>query len=115
LWSGSMTWNRTAGRRYLGLLGVPVLASAPMAAAGAPLGLGAVGAWVGRVRAALEGPAQGLAAERAPPGTLTESGTWLNTAINVSSAAGLAAAGALVDRAGVPATPAVACACPAAG
>jgi hypothetical protein len=72
-------------------------------------------ALVGLVLAPLESSAYMLAAELAPAGTLTESGTWLNTALNVTGAAGLAAAGALVDRAGVPATLAVACACTAAG
>jgi MFS family permease len=115
LWYGARTWRWPAGQRYLALLALLVLAAAPMAAAGSPLALGAVVAWVGLVLAPLESSAYVLAAELAPVGTLTESGTWLNTAINVSSAAGLAAAGALVDRAGVPATFAVACACTAAG
>jgi predicted MFS family arabinose efflux permease len=56
-----------------------------------------------------------LAAELAPPGTLTESGTWITSAINVAGAAGLAAAGTLVDEVGVRATLAVAGACTAAG
>jgi MFS family permease len=115
LWYGARTWRWPAGQRYLALLALLVLACAPMAAAGSPLALGAVVAWVGLVLAPLESSAYVLAAELAPVGTLTESGTWLNTAINVTSAAGLAAAGALVDRAGVPATFAVACACTAAG
>jgi MFS family permease len=115
LWYGARTWRWPAGQRYLALLALLVLAAAPMAAAGSPLALGAVVAWVGLVLAPLESSAYVLAAELAPVGTLTESGTWLNTAINVTSAAGLAAAGALVDRAGVPATFAVACACTAAG
>jgi hypothetical protein len=115
LWYGSRTWHRPAGQRYLALLGLLVLACAPMAAAGSPLALGALVALVGLVLAPLESSAYMLAAELAPAGTLTESGTWLNTALNVTGAAGLAAAGALVDRAGVPATLAVACACTAAG
>jgi len=72
-------------------------------------------ALVGLVLAPLESSAYVLAAELAPPGTLTESGTWMTTAINVTGAAGLALAGALIDRVGVPATLAVACACTAAG
>ena len=72
-------------------------------------------ALVGLVLAPLESSAYVLAAELAPPGTLTESGTWMTTAINVTGAAGLAVAGAEVDRVGVPATLAVACACTAAG
>jgi hypothetical protein len=115
LWYGSRTWQRPAGQRYLALLGLLVLACAPMAAAGSPLALGALVALVGLVLAPLESSAYVLAAELAPAGTLTESGTWLNTALNVTGAAGLAAAGALVDRAGVPATLAVACACTAGG
>jgi hypothetical protein len=115
LWYGSRTWRRPAGQRYLTLLALLVLAGAPMAAAGSPLAIGALVALVGLVLAPLESSAYVLAAELAPAGTLTESGTWLNTAINVTGAAGLAVAGALVDRAGVAATLAVACACTAAG
>ena len=115
LWYGSRAWRRSAGRRYLALLALLVLASAPMAAAGSLLALGAVVALVGLVLAPLESSAYVLAAELAPPGTLTESGTWMTTAINVTGAAGLAVAGSLVDRAGVQATLAVACACTAAG
>jgi predicted MFS family arabinose efflux permease len=115
LWYGSRTWRRPAGQRYLALLALLVLAGAIMAAAGSPVAMGAVVVLVGAVLAPLESLAYLLAAELAPAGTLTESGTWLNTAINVTAAAGLAVAGALVDRAGVPATLAVACACTAAG
>ena len=115
LWYGSRTWRRPAGQRYLALLALLVLAGAIMAAAGSPVAMGAVVVLVGAVLAPLESSAYLLAAELAPAGTLTESGTWLNTAINVTAAAGLAVAGALVDRAGVPATLAVACACTAAG
>jgi MFS family permease len=115
LWYGSRAWRRSAGRRYLALLALLVLASAPMAATGSLLALGAVVALVGLVLAPLESSAYVLAAELAPPGTLTESGTWMTTAINVTGAAGLAVAGSLVDRAGVQATLAVACACTAAG
>lgn len=115
LWYGSRTWRRPAGQRYLALLALLVLAGAIMAAAGSPVAMGAVVVLVGAVLAPLESSAYLLAAELAPAGTLTESGTWLNSAINVTAAAGLAVAGALVDRAGVPATLAVACACTAAG
>jgi predicted MFS family arabinose efflux permease len=115
LWYGSRTWRRPAGRRYLALLALLVLAGASMAAAGSPVAMGAVVVLVGAVLAPLESSAYLLAAELAPAGTLTESGTWLNTAINVTAAAGMVGAGALVDRAGVPATLAVACTCTAAG
>jgi MFS family permease len=115
LWYGSRTWRRPAGQRYLALLALLVLAGAIMAAAGSPVALGAVVVLVGAVLAPLESSAYVLAAELAPAGTLTESGTWLNTAMNVAAAAGLAGAGALVDRAGVPATLAAACACTTVG
>jgi MFS family permease len=115
LWYGSRTWRRGPGQRYLALLALLVVACAPMAAVGSPLGLVAVMAVVGLVLAPLESSAYVLAAELAPPGTLTESGTWMTTAINVTGAAGLAVAGALVDRVGVAATLAIACGCTAAG
>jgi MFS family permease len=66
---------------------------------------------VGLVTAPLESAAFVLAAELAPPGTMTESATWVTTAMNVTAAAGIAAAGALVDRAGVPPTMAIAWGC----
>ena len=115
LWYGSRTWRRPTGQRYLALLALLVLAAAPMAASGSFLALGAMVAVVGLVLAPLESSAYVLAAELAPPGTLTESGTWMTTAINVTAALGLAVAGPLVDRAGVSATLAIACACTAVG
>jgi MFS family permease len=115
LWYGSRNWRRPAGQRYLVLLTLLVLACAPMSATSSLLALGAVVALVGLVLAPLESSAYVLVAELAPPGTLTESGTWMTTAINVTGAAGLAVAGALVDRVGVSATLAVAGACAAAG
>jgi MFS family permease len=115
LWYGSRAWRRPPGQRYLALLALLVLACAPMAATSSPLALGAMVALVGLVLAPLESSAYLLAAELAPPGTLTESGTWMTTAINVTGAVGLAVAGVLVDRVGVSATLAVACACTAAG
>jgi MFS family permease len=115
LWYGARTWRRSPGQRYLALLALLVLAGVPMAAAGTPLALGAVVALVGVVLAPLESSAYVLAAELAPPGTLTESGTWMTTAINVTGAAGLTVAGFLIDQVGVSATLAVACACTAAG
>src|SRR4029453_13259641 len=95
---GAWARGRAAGARYLALLALLVLAGAIMAAAGSPVAMGAVVVLVGAVLAPLESSAYLLAAELAPAGTLTESGTWLNTAINVTAAAGLAVAGALVDR-----------------
>jgi MFS family permease len=115
LWYGARTWRRSAGQRYLILLALLAVACAPMAATGSPLALGAVVALVGLVLAPLESSAYVLAAELAPPGTLTESGTWMTTAINVTAAVGIAAAGALVDRAGVSVTLAIAWACVAVG
>jgi MFS family permease len=115
LWYGSRTWRRPAGQRYLVLLTLLVLAGVPMSTTASPLALGVMVALVGLVLAPLESSAYVLAAELAPPGTLTESGTWMTSAINVSAAAGLAAAGTLVDAVGVPATLAVAGACTAAG
>jgi MFS family permease len=115
LWYGSRSWRRPAGQRYLALIALLAVACAPMAATGSPLALGAVVALVGLVLAPLESSAYVLAAELAPPGTLTESGTWLTTAINVTAAAGVAVAGALVDQVGVAPTLVVAWACTALG
>ena len=115
LWYGSRTWRRPAGQRYLVLLTLLVLAGVPMSATASPLALGVVVALVGLVLAPLESSAYVLAAELSPPGSLTESGTWITSAINVAGAVGLAAAGTLVDQVGVPATLAVAGGCTAAG
>jgi MFS family permease len=101
LWYGARTWRGATGRRFLVLLGLLVLASAPMAAAPSLLALGAVVVAVGLTMAPLESSAFVLAAELAPPGTMTESATWVTTALNVTAAAGIAVAGALIDRAGV--------------
>jgi MFS family permease len=114
LWYGAQSWRAAAGRRFLVLLALLALACAPMAAAPSLALLGVVVAVVGLLIAPLESSAFLLAAELAPPGTLTESATWVTTAMNVAAAAGIAAAGALVDRAGVPFTLAVAWGCTAA-
>jgi MFS family permease len=115
LWYGAQAWRGAAGRRFLVLLALLALACAPMAAAAPSLtALGVVVAVVGLLTAPLESSAFVLAAELAPPGTLTESATWVTTAMNVAAAAGIAAAGTLVDRAGVPFTLAVAWGCTAA-
>jgi MFS transporter len=115
LWYGARAWRRPTGQRYLMLLALLALVCAPMAATTSPLVLGVVIVGVGLVLAPLESSAYMLAAELAPPGTLTESGTWLTTALNVTAAAGIAVAGALIDRAGASWTLAIACACTAAG
>jgi MFS family permease len=114
LWYGAQSWRAAAGRRFLVLLALLALACAPMAAAPSLALLGVVVAVVGLLIAPLESSAFVLAAELAPPGTLTESATWVTTAMNVAAAAGIAAAGALVDRTGVPFTLAVAWGCTAA-
>jgi len=71
-------------------------------------------ALVGLTNAPLESTAFVLAAELAPPGMLTESATWVTTAMNVTAAAGIALAGALVDRAGVSSALVIAWGCTAA-
>jgi MFS family permease len=114
LWYGGRTWRGATGKRFLVLLVLLALACAPMAAAPSLLALGALVALVGLVTAPLESSAFVLAAELAPPGTLTESATWVTTAMNVAAAAGIAVAGALVDRAGVPFTLLIAWGCAAA-
>jgi hypothetical protein len=90
LWYGSRTWRRPAGQRYLVLLTLLVLAGVPMSATASPLALAGVVALVGLVLAPLESSAYVLAA-------------------------GLAAAGTLVDSVGVPATLALAGTCTGAG
>jgi predicted MFS family arabinose efflux permease len=104
LWYGSRTWRGATGRRFLVLLALLVLVGVPMAAAPPLVALGAVVAAVGLITAPLESSAFMLAAELAPPGTLTESATWVTTAMNVAAAAGVALAGTLVDRVGVSST-----------
>jgi MFS family permease len=114
LWYGARTWRGATGKRFLALLLLLALACAPMAAAPSLAALAGVIALVGLVTAPLESAAFVLAAELAPPGTMTESATWVTTAMNVTAAAGIAVAGALIDRAGVPSTMAIAWACTAA-
>jgi len=114
LWYGGRTWRGATGKRFLVLLALLALACAPMAAAPSLVALGAVIAVVGLITAPLESSAFVLAAELAPPGTLTESATWVTTAMNVTAAAGIALAGALVDRAGVSSALVIAWGCTAA-
>jgi MFS family permease len=111
LWYGSRTWRGATGRRFLALLALLALVGVPMAAAPSLVVLGAVVAFVGLITAPLESSAFVLAAELAPPGTLTESATWVTTAMNVAAAAGIALAGTLVDRAGVSSTLLIAWGC----
>jgi MFS family permease len=114
LWYGARTWRQGPGRRLLGLLAVLALAGAPLAAAPSLAVIGVVIALVGLVTAPLESVAFVLAAELAPPGTMTESATWVTTAMNVAAAAGIAVAGAVIDRAGVSSTMLLAWGCTAA-
>ena len=111
LWYGARTWRGATGKRFLALLALLALACAPMAAAPSLAALAVVIAMVGLVTAPLESAAFVLAAELAPPGTMTESATWVTTAMNVTAAAGIALAGALIDRAGVSSTMVIAWAC----
>jgi MFS family permease len=111
LWYGSRTWRGATGRRFLALLALLALVGVPMAAAPSLVALGVVVAVVGLITAPLESSAFVLAAELAPPGTLTESATWVTTAMNVAAAAGIALAGTLVDRAGVSSTLLIAWGC----
>jgi MFS family permease len=114
LWYGARTWRGATGKRFLVLLARLALACAPMAAAPSLSALAVVIALVGLTTAPLESAAFVLATELAPLGTLTESATWVTTALNITAAAGIALAGALIDRAGVSSTMVIAWACTAA-
>jgi len=105
-WSGSQA-GRAGWAGAMASGGMRTLAPTPAA-------VGVVIALVGLVTAPLESAAFVLAAELAPPGTMTESATWVTTAMNVTAAAGMTLAGAMVDRAGVPPTMAIAWGCTAA-
>jgi MFS family permease len=102
LWYGAHRWRRPASQRFLILLGLAVLVCAPMALTPSLLVLAMVVVAVGAVIAPVTSTANVLAAELAPAGTLTEAATWVTTATNVMVAAGVALAGSLVDRVGVP-------------
>jgi MFS family permease len=103
LWYGSRCWRRPAGYRYCMLLAALAVASAALPASGAS-SLAAIGVLlvvVGLLHAPAMSSAYVLAAELAPEGTMTEATSWVLTSNNVAGAAGMAAAGALVDQAGV--------------
>jgi MFS family permease len=103
LWYGSRRWHRPAGYRYCVLLvGLTVTSTAlPMIGGSSLVGVGVLVAAVGLLLAPVMSSAYVLAAELAPEGTMTEAASWVQTANNVAGAAGMAAAGALVDQAGV--------------
>lgn len=102
LWYGSRRWRRPAGYRYCVLLAGLAIISAILPASAASLGaVGVLLAVVGLLLAPVMSSAYVLAAELAPHGTLTEATSWVLTSHNVAGAAGMAAAGALVDQAGV--------------
>jgi MFS family permease len=114
LWYGGRSWSASAGSRFLVLLALLAAAASPLPLTPSLLGLGVAITAAGLLLAPLHSSSYVLAAELAPAGTLTESATWVTTANNVTAAAGIALAGALVDHAGVPLTLAVAWTCIAA-
>jgi len=111
LWYGARTWRQPVERRFLWLLGLLALTCLPMAATRSLLQLGLLVGAAGLLLGPLASCANVLTAELAPTGTLTEAATWVTTASNVTAAAGIALAGILVDRAGVPWTLGSAWAC----
>ncbi len=115
LWYGARTWRWPASQRFLTLFVLLALVCLPMAARPGLVALGVVVTLVGAVLAPLNSTAYVLAAELAPPGTLTEAATWVTTANNVTVAGGIAVAGAMLDRVGVGWTLATAAACVTAG
>ena len=110
---GARTWRRPVGQRFVLLLALLALVCAPMAVAGGLLALAALATLVGLLLAPLISSAYVLATGLAPPGTLTEAATWVLTANNVTAAAGMALAGAMVEGVGVGWTFAAAWACAA--
>jgi hypothetical protein len=110
---GARTWRRPVGQRFVILLALLAVVCAPMAAAPGLVTLAALATLVGLLLAPLVSSAYVLATELAPPGTLTEAATWVLTANNVTAAAGMALAGAMVEGVGVGWTFAAAWACAA--
>jgi MFS family permease len=108
---GARHWRAPAARRYLWLLALLLVACAPLALAPGLLALGGVVVLVGLLLAPVASSAYVLAIELAPAGTLTEAAGWVTTAQNVTAAGGIALAGFLVERVGVPRTFWVACGC----
>src|ERR687888_642572 len=99
---GARSWRRPTGQRFVILLALLWLACAPLALAPGLVVLGVLAGVMGLVLAPAASSSYMLAAELAPAGTMTESTTWTTTANNVTAAAGIAAAGVMVDRVGVP-------------
>jgi MFS family permease len=99
---GARSWRRPTGQRFVILLALLWLACAPLALAPGLVALGVLAGVMGLVLAPAASSSYVLAAELAPAGTMTESTTWTTTANNVTAAAGIAAAGVMVDRVGVP-------------
>jgi MFS family permease len=111
LWYGRRHWRLTAGQRFVRILGLLALASALLPLARPLPLLGVAVVLVGLLLAPLDSSAYVLAAELAPPGTMTEAASWVTTANNVTAAGGIALAGVLVGGPGVAWTLVVAWGC----
>jgi MFS family permease len=101
---GAREWRWPVERRFVMLLALLALVCAPLSTVPGLVALAGVVVALGLLLAPLVSSAYVLATELAPPGTLTEATTWVTTASNVTAAAGMVLAGAMVDEVGVPPT-----------
>ena len=98
---GTRSWRADLPRRYLILNGLFAAGLAPLIVAGAiPLMVVLMGI-AGLTLAPVSACGFALIEDVAPPGTTTEAFSWLFTATMVGTAAGAAAAGALIHSSGI--------------
>jgi MFS family permease len=98
---GARTWSSPASRRFLILSGLLGLGAVPLPFAGSLVAMGAFLFGTGLALAPLGATAYSLLGSLAPAGTTTEAYSWHIVANVVGSSIGAAAAGLLIDHAGV--------------
>lgn len=100
LWYGARTWPGPVGRRYVTLSAVFAAGLAPLALASSIPVMAVLAAAAGLALAPVTTCVYLLIDEVAPPGTVTESYTWVITANVAGAALGAALAGAVVEGPG---------------
>ena len=113
LWYGGRSWSSPPERRFLVLMGLLVLGSAPLPFAPSIGVMGVLLLLTGLALAPLTTVEYALVDRLAPPGTETEAYSWQIVAVVIGAAAGSFAAGLLIEKASVGwalATAGIACA-----
>jgi MFS family permease len=113
LWYGGRSWSSPPEKRFLVLMGLLVLGSAPLPFAPSIGAMGFVLLLTGMAIAPLTTVEYALVDRLAPPGTETEAYSWQIVAVVMGAAAGSLVAGLLIEKASLEwalATAGIACA-----